>query len=63
MIKMSLEKIKQVFENLPEIERNRAIIFVEGKVYTWNECMDIIKNDEDSDLAKTIIAKLEGIIG
>lgn len=59
---MSVEKIKQIFKNLPDIEINRAIVSIEGKVYTWKECMDIIEKDERADLAKKIIEKLEEII-
>ena len=59
---MSLEKIKQIIENLPEAEINRAIVSIEGKVYTWNECMNVIKKDENSDLAKKMIERLEEII-
>lgn len=59
---MSLEKIKQIFEKLPEVEINRAIVSIKGKVYTWKECMDIIKKDKNSDLAKKIIERLEEII-
>ena len=56
---MSLEKIRWIFENLPEVEINRAIVSIENKVYTWKECRDIIEKDENSDLAKKIIEKLE----
>lgn len=59
---MSIEKIKQIFEKLPEIEISRAIVSIEGRVYTWKECMKIIKKDENSNLAKKIIYKLEEII-
>lgn len=59
---MSSEKIKQIFENLPEVERNRAIVSIEGKVYTWRGCRDIIEKDEGSDLAKKIIHKIEEIL-
>lgn len=59
---MSLEKIKQVLKNLPEIEQGRAVVAIEGKVYTWQECRDIIEKDENSDLAKKVIERLEEII-
>ncbi len=59
---MSLEKIKQVFKNLPEIEIERAIVYIENKVYTWKECRDIIEKNENSELAKKIIEKLEELI-
>lgn len=59
---MSLEKIKRIFENLPEIEIGRAIVSVEDKIYTWKECRDIIEKDENSELAKKIIEKLEELI-
>lgn len=59
---MSLEKIKQIFEKLPEVEINRAIVSIGGTVYTWKQCMEIIEKDENSDLAKKIIERLEEII-
>lgn len=59
---MSIEKIKQIFEKLPEIETNRAVVSIEGEVYTWKKCMEIIEKDENSELAKKIIDKIEEII-
>ncbi len=59
---MSLEKIKLVFENLPEIEIERAIVYIENKIYTWKECRDIIEKNENPELAKKIIEKLEELI-
>lgn len=59
---MALEKLRRIFGNLPEVEINRAIVSIENKVYTWKECRDIIKKDENSELAKKIIEKLEELI-
>jgi len=59
---MSLEKIKRIFENLPDLEIVRAIVSVEDKVYTWKECRDIIEKNENSELAKKIIEKLEELM-
>jgi len=59
---MSKEKILQIFQNLPEAEINRPIVSIEGKIYTWKQCIDIIKEDENSSLAKKIIEKIGEII-
>ena len=51
------DKIAKILKNLPEIELKRAVISVDNKIYTWNECKDIIEKNEDADLAKKIIMK------
>ena len=56
---MTLEKLKRIIKNLPELEINRAVIAVENNIYTWKECREIIEKDENSELAKKIIEKLE----
>lgn len=59
---MSKEQIKKIFKLLSPTERKRAIVFVEGKTYTWEEVIKIIEKDENSELAKKMINKLEEII-
>jgi len=59
---MSKEQIKKIFERLSPIERKRAIVFIWGKTYTWEEIIKIIEKDENSELAKIIINKIEEII-
>ena len=59
---MSKEQIKKIFKNLSPTERKRAIVFVEGKVYTWEEIIEIIEKDENSELAQKMINKIEEII-
>ncbi len=59
---MSKELIEKIVGRLSEVEKKRAIVSIEGKTYTWEEAIDIIKKDENSDLAKEIIKKIEEII-
>lgn len=59
---MSKEQIKKIFGGLSPTERKRAIVFVKGKTYTWEEVIKIIENDENSELAKEMINKIEEII-
>ena len=59
---MSREKIKKIFELLSPTEKKRAIVFIEGRTYTWEEIINIIEKDENSELIKKIINKIEEII-
>lgn len=59
---MSSAEIKKIFERLSPTEKKRAIVFVEGRTYTWEEIINIIEEDENSKVAKKIINKIEEII-
>lgn len=59
---MKKELIEKLFGRLSEVEKKRAIVFVKGKTYTWEEAVNIIRKDENSDLAKEIIKKIEEIV-
>lgn len=59
---MSKEQIREIFKRLSPTERKRAIVFVKDKVYTWEEVIEIIEKDENSELAKEMINKIEEII-
>ncbi len=59
---MSEEQIKKIFERLSPIEKTRAIISVEGKVYTWEEIIKVIEKKENLELIKKIINKIDEII-
>jgi len=59
---MSKEQIKKIFKLLSPIEKKRAIVSIEGKVYTWEEVIKIIEKEENSELAQKMINEIEEII-
>jgi len=56
---MSIEKIEKIVKGLPEVEKKRPFVAIRGKVYTWEQALEEVKKDEDSDIAKIINEKIE----
>ena len=56
---MSKKFIEEIFRRLPEEEKRRAVVFVEGKVYTWKEALAEIEKDEHSELSKKLQKRIE----
>ncbi|MBU2104526.1 MAG: hypothetical protein KKF67_02000 [Nanoarchaeota archaeon] len=44
------------------MKKKRAIVSIEGKVYTWEEVIKIIEKEENSELAQKMINEIEEII-
>lgn len=56
---MSLQLIKKIINGLPESERKRAVVAVEGTVYTWENALAKLEEDENSPLAQKIQKMIE----
>jgi len=54
--KENVEKIKILVDKLPEPEKDRAVIFIEGRIFTWNEILE--EFNKGGDLADKIENKL-----
>ena len=39
--------MKKIVEGLPEIEKERPFISINGKVYTWKQALEEVKKDEN----------------
>jgi len=56
---MSKELIEKIFKKLPEEEKKKAVVSIEGEVYTWEEALAEIQKDEHSEISKKIQQKIE----
>lgn len=54
---MDLEKLDKFVSNLPESEKKRAILFFEGKTYSWLEV--IAEAKKGTDQSKKLLIKLK----
>lgn len=52
----NLKKIETLIDKLPKPEKERAVIFIEGKIFTWKEILEEFK--KDSELANKIEERL-----
>ena len=54
---IDLEKLEKFVSNLPESEKKRAILFFEGKTYSW---LDVIaEGKKGTDQSKRLLTKLK----
>ena len=57
---MDEAKIKKIIGSLPEEEKSKPVIAIEGKVYTWADVLKEIGNK--SDLAEKMKEKIEALL-
>jgi hypothetical protein len=51
-----LEKLILFVEKLPEPEKNRPVLFIEGKLFNWKTMLDELK--KGGDIAEKIKSKI-----
>jgi hypothetical protein len=57
-----LKRLEKFIIRLPEPERKRAIILVDGKLFSWNEILEVLKKDGvlSKKIEKKLLEKLNG---